>query len=238
MIHIVLTVCRGWNGSLYSAVFGPPSPCGSSIWQFSAASPGLALLWWESWWSVSLVTPPCMEPSRRKFQADAAVPGTTEGDPGETYTPALFYDRICSGGGALSDRDRSFYHQIRSLSRWSNYRYCRQRGTGRGDPSGIVWQSPIRLYLHLHIVGNSRSLSSCIKRGLEEFRSSSPLNLIYLLLYWDVFYFLDEPFSRMDALVLPVYFGIYDIWGLRGLSEILPLTFFIHYGFLGFDNAV
>lgn len=54
---------------------------------------------------------------------------------------------------------------------------------------------------------------------MEEFRSFSPLNLIYLLLYWEAFYFLDEPFSRMDALVLLGYFGIYDIWGLCGLSE-------------------
>lgn len=32
MIHIVLTVCRSWNISLYSAFFRPPSPRGSRIW--------------------------------------------------------------------------------------------------------------------------------------------------------------------------------------------------------------
>lgn len=53
-------------------------------------------------------------------QADAAVPGTTDGDPGESYKSALdsfFLEGICSGGGVLSDRDRDFHHQIRSLLR-------------------------------------------------------------------------------------------------------------------------
>lgn len=74
--------------------------------------------------------------------------------------------------------------------------------------------------------GQFHAFVPCIKCGVEEFRSSSPLNLIYLLLYWEVFYFLDEPFSSMDALVLLGYFGIYGIWGLCGLSEIPLLLFF------------
>lgn len=40
----------------------------------------------------------------------------------------------------------------------------------------------------------------------------------------------------MDAPVLLGCFGIYDVWGLCGVSE--NLFIFIPYGFLGFDDGI
>lgn len=174
MTHIVLTACmRGGPGTLVFILLS----LGSRVrlrWSLAPRRrwPHSSLV--QSWWSVSLLTPPCVEPSGRKSRQmqQSQVPlKETQGKHTHTHTPVLhsffffFYDHICSGGGVLSDRDRSFYHQIRSLLRWSNYRYLRQRGSGRRDPSGIVWQSQIRLYLHLHIVGNSTPLSHASSVG-------------------------------------------------------------------------
>lgn len=61
----------------------------------------------------------------------------------------------CYTSGVLSEKDKSVYQQIRSLPRWSNYRYLRQRGSRRTGPLGIGWQSQIRLYLYLHTVGRT-----------------------------------------------------------------------------------
>lgn len=37
---------------------------------------------------------------------------------------------------------------------------------------------------------------------VEEFRSPPPLTLIYLLLHWEAFHFLNGPVSRMEAAAL------------------------------------
>lgn len=245
MIHIVLTVCRSGNISLYSAAFGPAWPCGSRIWlRWSLAPRRRASLFslCESWWSVSLPTPLCVEPSRRKtrqMQQRQVPPKETQGK--HTYrhsTLFFFYDRICSGG-VLSDRDSSFFHQIRSLLRWSNYRYLRQRGTGRADPSGIGWQSQIRLYLYLHIVGNSMPLShasSVVSRNLGHLPHYTWFICFYIgkcsTSWMNLFRGWMNKFS--EATLAFMTFG-----GLCGLCEIplLPFLFIMISGLWWWDSA-
>lgn len=52
---------------------------------------------------------------------------------------------------------------------------------------------------------------------VEEFRSSPPLTVIYLLLYWEAFHFLDGPVSRVEAAALTCD----DVWGWCGGGEAL-----------------
>lgn len=133
-----------------------------------------------AWWSVSLLKPPCIELSRGQPTSFRQIPQVAvrwrrmgeapRRSRGHTHTyrtylhtltaspsPAFFpLEYICCyTSGVLSEKDKSVYQQIRSLPRWSNYRYLRQRGSGCTGPLGIGWQSQIRLYLYLHTVGKT-----------------------------------------------------------------------------------
>lgn len=113
--------------------------------------------------------PPLGPAGQNQADVAAGLPGgIEEEDSGETHVHSqaqshtltaspssiFFIECICCSG-VLSEKDRSFYQQIRSLLRWSNYRYLRQRGSRHTVPPGIVWQSQIRRYLHLHIAGKT-----------------------------------------------------------------------------------